>query len=97
VHPACSDHGPVSCKRLAQFNSDTENLCQMISKSLGHKGPCTYLIQKSANECSSTCLYSIVDYFLFFLIPTQHVLNVLLQIANKKGNKKLISSKNADR
>jgi hypothetical protein len=33
--------------------------------SLGHKGPCTYLVQRSADEHSSTCLYSVADYFLF--------------------------------
>jgi hypothetical protein len=60
----------------------------------GNKGPCTYLVERSADEHSSTCIYSVVDYFIFylffsFLIPTQHLLNVVIQIANKKGIKKI--------
>jgi hypothetical protein len=33
---------------------------------LGHKSPCIYLVERSNDEHSSTCLYSVVDYFLFF-------------------------------
>jgi hypothetical protein len=34
--------------------------------SLGLKGPFTYLVQRSADEHASACLYSAVGYFLFF-------------------------------
>jgi hypothetical protein len=61
--------------------------------SLSHKSPCTYLVQRSADEHFSTWPYSLVDCFFFFfifsfLISTQHLLNVLIQIANKKEIKK---------
>jgi hypothetical protein len=29
-------------------------------------GSCTYLVQRSADDHSSICLYSVVVYFLFF-------------------------------
>jgi hypothetical protein len=48
--------------------------------SLGHEGPCTFLVQWSADEHSSTCLF-----FLSFLFPTRHLLNVFIKITNKKG------------
>jgi hypothetical protein len=58
----------------------------MLSLFLGYKVPCTYLVQRSADEHSSTCLCSVLDFFLYsFLIHAQHLLNVLMLAANKIG------------
>jgi hypothetical protein len=59
----------ISEQNNYQFNSRTS-----FSIPLGHKGPCPFLVQRSADEHSSTCLYSVAASFQFLFFSHSYTI-----------------------